>query len=303
MYKIETPNTWKLIKPKNLRADRPFFRREGVDLGGDLVVIEFYTREQLVNYISKFNEHAGTEFINAILDNTGVNDNDMRNVYHWPTSTTPSYTSVEQRRCRILDPYGHNIYNKAFVMEVSNHHYSEEIRAEWWEQHKEKNADTTKNKWSRWSLPDKCYPEFRRGPVPYIHKRRSYCFFRGIRTYNEIKQTTDPEYKEFTRKSRGKNLPTAWDDHVRDWRDDGWKSQGKHKHQWEHGVETRAKHSLGKHHEVIKVTTKKEKWKQLKEWEHWENSDGFGNWNSWDAWRDWDNWDNMDNMDNMDDVA
>lgn len=83
------------------------------------------------------------------------------------------------------------------------------------------------------------------GPWPYIHKQGGYKGFRCIKTTNEMKQTSNKEMRDFTRSSRGKNLPSSWDDIFRG-HDKGWKSQRKNKYQWENKVKLKIKHSYGK---------------------------------------------------------
>lgn len=76
---------------------------------------------------------------------------------------------------------------------------------------------------------EKTKPEFRNGPVPYVGHHWRYCY-RHPKTFNEMKQNCDVEYRQYVRKRRA-HLPTAWDDIYRD-TPRCWKDQSKKKKQW-----------------------------------------------------------------------
>lgn len=76
---------------------------------------------------------------------------------------------------------------------------------------------------------EKTKPEFRNGPVPYVGHHWHYCY-RHPKTFNEMKQNGDVEYRQYVRKRRS-HLPTSWDDIYRD-TPRCWKDQSKKKKQW-----------------------------------------------------------------------
>lgn len=74
-------------------------------------------------------------------------------------------------------------------------------------------------------------PEFRKGAVPFTgryHKRSHEC--RHPHTFQEIRNNTNPEYKEYIR-GRRKHLPTVWDD-LYNKPSYSWKNQSKKRKQW-----------------------------------------------------------------------
>lgn len=71
---------------------------------------------------------------------------------------------------------------------------------------------------------------YRVDPVPGTGHCKYYHFYRRIKTSNEIKQNSIPEYKNFVRPNR-RRLPTAWDNICRSTQK-GWKEQSKKRKQW-----------------------------------------------------------------------
>lgn len=201
---------------------------------------EFSTYKYLINWLSKFNRNVYGKY-NSFLACTGTNPNDT--YYAGVSFTDGEYVGYIPRHNRIINENGVSIYTKQLVKDVMGWNYSQDIMQRWV---KEKNAKHKHNYYNGWrgGIPDSAYPKFRSGPWPYIHHRVGGHYWKSIRTTNEKRQTTPKEFEQFTRGSRGKNLPDSWDDHTRDWRDDGWKSQGKSKHQWEHRVKAKDKHSF-----------------------------------------------------------
>lgn len=89
-----------------------------------------------------------------------------------------------------------------------------------------------KRKWKNKALEykyEKTKPEFRRGPVPRTGGRYGH-YYRHPKTFNEMKQNTDVEYRQYVRKSR-LHLPTVYDDIYRD-NSRCWKDQSKKRKQW-----------------------------------------------------------------------
>lgn len=222
--------------------------------------IEFETYGDLVNYLSKFNRKSILKCQdNTFLNCVGNNPNDT--YYSSPIISSISCTNstagkvdfggYKARDKRIIecviDTFGNcvserSIFDSTLIKDVLNHTFD----AEAFYSCRRKARKPKYYGTYICELPDSAYPDFRRGPIPFIHKSRRYSAYRYIHTTNERRQSCDPEIKEFIRKSRGKNLPDMWfDEPLRDWRNNGWKKQGKRRHQWENKVICREKHKFG----------------------------------------------------------
>lgn len=216
-------------------------------------LVEFENYAQLINYISSFNRFDGTEFYNSFLDRTGNNPNDLFLSYIPYPYCLPVLGYNYETRCyleyrsnRIYDDDWNSIYDSLLVKDVRNWTYRDDIYKQWREFTKKRREPT---KWERkYAKYTRHYPEFRKGPWPDIHNRHRYsCSYRSPRLFNERKNTAYREMEPFNRPSRGKNLPDPWDEEpMRDWRNKGWKRQGKRRHQWENGVICREQHEYGK---------------------------------------------------------
>ena len=79
-------------------------------------------------------------------------------------------------------------------------------------------------------------PEFRKGPMPNIHKNRvGRHYYRHLRTFNERKQNADPEVAEYVRPCRRhySMILEPWvNEKVRPWRNRSWKDCTKKRKQW-----------------------------------------------------------------------
>lgn len=202
----------------------------------------FNRYKQLLNWVAQYNNYCGTEVTNRFIEHLGVNNEDTYYCGYW----TPDGKVVEYsyRENRVINEDGYNIYSKAFVKDVKTWKFSEEMLKQWRHEAYQKRHKRYYHKY--FYIPDSAYPDFRRGPWPFIHTYH-YNSYRRIKTMNEKRLSSDPEFISFNRGSRGLNLPDLWSDEpVRDWRNDGWKHQGKNKHQWEHKVKTRERHKYGK---------------------------------------------------------
>ena len=73
--------------------------------------------------------------------------------------------------------------------------------------------------------------EYRKDPVPFVHKWRGGSSQSGPGTARIIRMFANPDYKEFNRGSRH-GIPQWWDDRSRCVQR-SWKEQSKAKHQWE----------------------------------------------------------------------
>ena len=195
--------------------------------------LTFDTRDELVNYLAQYNYKLGTEVRNPVLNKIGNNPNDVARVIG-----PDGLADYINRTARVYHE-GRSIFDSNFKREVLNHTFNSNMLNTWYKNRRK----NWKNWFSRHTLPDSAYPEFRKGPWPHIYSRYGRRVYRYIRTTNEIRQSADPEYKDFIRKSRGKNLPDTWQDEpLRDWRNSGWKKQGHNKHQWEVNIKTQTKH-------------------------------------------------------------
>lgn len=77
--------------------------------------------------------------------------------------------------------------------------------------------------------------KYRRGPVPFVHKRHYYhALFRRPRRMNYIKAATDVEYGKYVKQDKtSTTLPIWCDDNPIKNRDTSWKSNSKCRHQWQ----------------------------------------------------------------------
>lgn len=191
---------------------------------------EFSKYSYLLNWLSMYNVAWGN-YRNTFLNRVGVNPGDT--YYAGFMGEDSTFVGYLTRAYRIQDEYGNNLYCEKLVQDVLTYHYSKDEYIEW-----------NNEVWSRRHRED--YPEFRRGPWPYIHHPRKMSIYRNIRTMNEKRQTTGKEVERFSRGTRGKNLPSCWDEVAREWRNKGWKAQGKARHQWENKTKLRSWSRYGK---------------------------------------------------------
>lgn len=213
--------------------------------------IEFASREKLVNWLAAYNMPGMKR--NTFLEHVGINDGDMRhNVYFYAGLVEHEWS---ERMYRIVDENGRSLYDKEFIREVLEHTPNKEIERQWREDNRAQQGKTQYYSGKYHRLPESAYPEFRRGPVPYIHGRYKFGgVYRHIKTTNERRATCNDESRPFNRARRAFNLPDLWyDEPLRDWRNSGWKKQGRNKRQWELGVKNKTKHTIGKNTYVVKV--------------------------------------------------
>lgn len=182
----------------------------------------------LVNWLSQYNISQGSKIVgNSYLRNCGVLDTDV----------CVDLFSLVPRTRRILDDEGRNIYDELLKQDVLSHVFDAEYQA--------------KLDRARWYRKPKHLAEFRREPVHHVHKLRGYMWWRNPHTYPEMRDTTDPEVREFRRGCRGKNLPSLCDDlTVSAYSDKSWKQTTRDRHQWERGIRNSLK-SRGKGMYVI----------------------------------------------------
>jgi hypothetical protein len=77
---------------------------------------------------------------------------------------------------------------------------------------------------------EKSKPEFRKEPVPHTSSNYHGNYFRKPKTMQEIRNNSNPEYKNFVRAKR-KHLRTTYDDIFRN-NSKCWKDQSKKRKQW-----------------------------------------------------------------------
>lgn len=201
---------------------------------------EFDTYESMVNWLSQYNIHSIDREHNDFLDKTGVNESDV----YTPIPRFKFYTIFPDyfpRLNRIYDADGNNAYCKQLIKDVLRHTYDKDADIK----------DLMKNKKSNQTLigyryiDNKDIPDFRRGPIPYTGGRRNYNVYRFPKHMNTRRQAVDPDFDGGVRKKYIDNLPDGWiEERVRDWRNTGWKRQGRNRKQWEVNVKTKTKHEL-----------------------------------------------------------
>ena len=203
----------------------------------------------LINWLAKFNIHFGSEVNNSFLNYVGNCDNDTC------LDCTSIFREYVKRNHRILNEDYNSIYDALLVKDVLNWKHDPKLHLEWIYSR----GGQKKLSW-RGLLRYNDYPDFRNGPWPFTGCHKGGSGFRHFRTTNEIRQSADPEYKKFNRGSRGKHLPTEWDDVSRDWRNDGWKHQSKDRYQWEHGVRNKTRRTYRKGMYMSKSSDIKHAW-------------------------------------------
>lgn len=221
---------------------------------------ENYT--QLVNFLSGKNYKGLFKFRNSVFDRVKVSEND---VYYGEREVEPArYTRIGNiyiraheygyihRDVRIIDEFGNNAYNDILIYDVNHSNYRDDIECER-RKHINDSRRTSYYFKGKYHFYNKlAEPEFRRDPVPYTGHRRHSKYYRFPHTFQELKQRSDPELKDFCRKGRN-DIPTTWDDQVRSRAGNyNWKSCTKNRHQWENKAK-------GHHHmDVYKITKNSE---------------------------------------------
>ena len=91
-----------------------------------------------------------------------------------------------------------------------------------------------RKKYNNWRKQNINY-EYRKDPVPYIHKLRGGSWWSSPHTAQIIRMYKNPEFKGYNRGSI-KEIPTWWDDRNRRVQK-SWKKQTKCRHQWEKNLD------------------------------------------------------------------
>ena len=166
--------------------------------------------QELLMYIASYNSYAWwkpSEKHNSILDDYNCTLKDKN--YDCSIGFFPKRYVVFDHTMRIIDV---RLYQKKILsIPVDAYHrykFENKPAVKWWQ-----NA----------------LPEFRKGPVPHTgqHWRQ---YYRSPKTFNEIRQNSNPEHKEYVRKKR-KYIPTTLDDKMRGF-SRSWKDQSKKRKQW-----------------------------------------------------------------------
>ncbi len=87
--------------------------------------------------------------------------------------------------------------------------------------------------------------EFRRGPVPYVHKGM-WCGI-NLRYPSTFQANREAEAEPNYTRGKRRHLPTAYDDQFSDYQKN-WKSYGRKVHQWD-----RMRRGVGKHKKIASV--------------------------------------------------
>lgn len=187
--------------------------------------LDFDTREELVNYLSKFNYRLSGP-ANEKLDNAAVNKTDMRHNWSYFTEYDNSKQYVA-RSIYILDEEDNNMYCKAFIKEVVNYKFNEaleykRVQKQW--------RDKLRNSAKCFRQP---LPEFRSGPVALTRKSRGGPYCSAPSNYAEQRENVNPENKGFIRPKRLEKYEEIVSYRWYRQNQKSWKSQKKYPHQWE----------------------------------------------------------------------
>ena len=213
--------------------------------------LDFSSYEHLVNWLSQYNSISLKE--NSFLNLVGNNPNDKVNTlfaYTLGTITELNFKYEAFRIYRIYDENKNSIYDAKLKRDVLSWTLNHKMLSEWKKAHT-KIIKYTSIHWP-YDLPDWYAHHFRKEPFPCTGRNR-FKHKKSIRTSNEHRQIEACEMPELIRAKRNKvNLPTTWETGVRDWRNRGWKSQSKNRHQWE----SRIKHNTAGIYECKRVDKK-----------------------------------------------
>lgn len=125
---------------------------------------------------------------------------------------------------------------RIFKKEVENYYKkSMETKKNWYEIKRKDNYETGEEYIvkSYYGNCKQCY-RFRRGPVPHIHKPRSYKFYRRPQMGHLRRDKNNPEISKYIRPKRRNVETSGWyDDYYRSDNQKNWKKQCKCRHQWE----------------------------------------------------------------------
>jgi len=191
----------------------------------------FYSDDELINYIARWFNYNHVYFYKNDISHQ---------VFH--------NSFIEKCTCdkNQLLTYGKYLYLKRFIIYdnydriINIHDYKKDAFKLWQYKYKKNNYNWSdyyffkrrkiNKKYSKWRRQFLNY-EYRKDPVPYIHKIRGGGWWSSPHTAQIIRMYKNPEYKKFNRGSI-KEVPTWWDDRYRRVQK-SWKEQTKCRHQWE----------------------------------------------------------------------
>lgn len=167
----------------------------------------------LIEYIARFNYHpwySDKKRSNRFLENYNCTMNDTKLYCDWNNE----YSTL--REYIVFDVDFRTIDMRMYEKEILSYQVVPGSKRKW------------KNKAMEYKY-EKTKPEFRNGPVPRTGCRYGYgC--RHPKTFNEMRQNADVEYRKYVRKRR-LHLPTVYDDIFRE-TSRCWKDQSKKRKQW-----------------------------------------------------------------------
>lgn len=175
----------------------------------------FYSKEELVKFISKWYYKIDNEIRNSFIDKCTCIENELMSF--------PNY------RCyMIFDNYDRIINIKDFEQDSWDFFqkngeqfifYNESL----WERQIKRRRAVKKKFFHTY--------EYRKDPVPYTRKIRGGSWWSSPHTAGIIRMYKNPEHKRFNRGS-WHGVPSWWDDRSRRVQK-SWKEQTKNKYQWE----------------------------------------------------------------------
>lgn len=148
---------------------------------------------------------------NSLFEEVAMNWNDTKSTVIWNQEHSRYVTSKTQRNLMVFDEFNRIIDPRKFKDKILNYEFSY--------------GSYRYKKYGNY--------EFRRGPVPGIHKstRHRGSYYRRIRTTQERRIAIDKDVLPYIRGKRTfRNLPNTWDEIPRNV-DHSWKSK-KIKKQW-----------------------------------------------------------------------
>ena len=173
----------------------------------------FDSEEALIRWFAGRNSNAfwSMKKTNSLFDEIAMNWNDTKSSAVWDPDLLKYVTSKEPRTLMVFDEFDRIIDPRKFKDKILNYEFS---------------------------YGSYCYKrygkyEFRRGPVPNIHRisRHRGSYYRRVRTTQERRMAVDKEIQAYIRgKRKFRSLPNSWDEIPREF-DHSWKAK-KMKKQW-----------------------------------------------------------------------
>jgi len=171
----------------------------------------FNSKEELIRWFAYRNSTVfwSKKMRNPLFDEVAMNWNDTKYNPIWDNGSMKYINGKLPRTLMFFDEYDRIIDPRTFKDEILNYEFS--------------------NKGYHYKRYEKY--EFRRGPVPGIHRFSSGRYYRRMRTTQERRNSSDLEIKSYIRGKRSvRNLLNNWDDIPRNV-DHSWKAK-KIKKQW-----------------------------------------------------------------------